>query len=131
MDNILALPDEEQVQAIRNEYSQKRPISDLVGQYDLIINVANVHMSTVQRIVWQATKGTPDIPFYVHEIPTIFVSVQCPFHLADVPQVKTYINAYDGKQDTMEMLVEKLMGYSDFKGVSPVDAYCGFKDTYI
>ena len=88
-------------------------------------------MSTVQRIVWQATKGTPDIPFYVHEIPTIFVSVQCPFHLADVPQVKTYINAYDGKQDTMEMLVEKLMGYSDFKGVSPVDAYCGFKDTYI
>ena len=71
MDNILALPDEEQVQAIRNEYSQKRPISDLVGQYDLIINVANVHMSTVQRIVWQATKGTPDIPFYVHEIPTI------------------------------------------------------------
>lgn len=131
MDNILALPDEEQVQAIRNEYSQKRPISDLVGQYDLIINVANVHMSTVQRIVWQATKGTPDIPFYVHEIPTIFVSVQCPFHLADVPQVKTYINAYDGKQDTMEMLVGKLMGYSDFKGVSPVDAYCGFKDTYI
>ena len=35
------------------------------------------------------------------------------------------------KQDTIEMLVEKLMGYSDFKGVSPVDAYCGFKDTYI
>ncbi|OOF39628.1 beta-hexosaminidase [Rodentibacter mrazii] len=131
MDNILDLPDEEQVQAIRNEYSQKRPIADLVNQYDLVINIANVHMSTVQRIVWQATKGTPDIPFYVHEIPTIFVSVQCPFHLADVPQVKTYINAYDGKQATMEMLVEKLMGHSAFKGVSPVDAYCGFKDTYI
>ncbi|HDR1799252.1 glycoside hydrolase family 3 protein [Pasteurella multocida] len=131
MDNILNMSDEEQVTVIRNEYSQKRPIADLVDQYDLIINVANVHMSTVQRIVWQATKGTPDIPFYVHEVPTIFVSVQCPFHLADVPQVKTYINAYDGKEATMQLLVEKMMGKSPFKGISPVDAYCGFQDTYI
>lgn len=130
MDNILKMSDEDQVKTIRNEYSQKRPIADLVNKYDLIINVANVHMSTVQRIVWQATKGTPDIPFYVHEVPTIFVSVQCPFHLADVPQVKTYINAYDGKEATMALLVKKLMGQSEFKGISPVDAYCGFKDTY-
>lgn len=131
MDDILKMSDEDQVKTIRNEYSQKRPIADLVNKYDLIINVANVHMSTVQRIVWQATKGTPDIPFYVHEVPTIFVSVQCPFHLADVPQMKTYINAYDGKPATMSALVEKLMGNSSFKGISPVDAYCGFKDTYI
>ncbi|QIM67292.1 beta-hexosaminidase [Mannheimia granulomatis] len=131
MENILKMSDEDQVKTIRNEYSQKRPITSLTDHYDLIINVANVQMSTVQRIVWQATKGTPDIPFYIHEIPTIFVSVQCPFHLVDVPQVKTYINAYDGKEPTMEILVEKLMGNSEFKGVSPVDAYCGYKDTRI
>ncbi|MCP1661071.1 glycoside hydrolase family 3 protein [Neisseria perflava] len=131
MDNIAKLSDEDQVKTIRNEYAQKRPIADLTDNYDLIINVANVQMSTVQRIVWQATKGTPDIPFYVHEVPTIFVSVLCPFHLADVPQVKTYINAYDGKEPTLELLVDKLMGRSEFKGVSPVDAYCGFRDTYI
>lgn len=131
MDNILKMSDEEQVKTIRNEYSQKRPITTLTDHYDLIINVANVQMSTVQRIVWQATKGTPDIPFYVHEVPTIFVSVQCPFHLVDVPQVKTYINAYDGKEPTIELLVEKLMGNSEFKGISPVDAFCGYKDTHI
>ncbi|MDW0736666.1 glycoside hydrolase family 3 N-terminal domain-containing protein [Mannheimia haemolytica] len=131
MDNILKMSDEEQVNTIRNEYSQKRPITTLTDHYDLIINVANVQMSTVQRIVWQATKGTPDIPFYVHEVPTIFISVQCPFHLVDVPQVKTYINAYDGKEPTIELLVEKLMGNSEFKGVSPVDAFCGYKDTHI
>lgn len=113
MDNILKMSDEEQVKTIRNEYSQKRPDATLTDHYDLIINVANVQMSTVQRIVWQATKGTPDIPFYVHEVPTIFVSVQCPFHLVDVPQVKTYINAYDGKEPTIELLVEKLMGNSE------------------
>ncbi|HAP6950293.1 TPA: beta-hexosaminidase, partial [Enterococcus faecium] len=109
----------------------KRPIKDLTEKYDLIINIANVNPGTVQRIVWPASKGTPDIPFYIHEIPTIFVSVQCPFHLADVPQVKTYINTYDGKQETLEILVDKLMGLSEFKGISPIDAYCGLKDTFI
>ncbi|HAP8482583.1 TPA: glycoside hydrolase family 3 protein, partial [Enterococcus faecium] len=53
------------------------------------------------------------------------------FHLADVPQVKTYINTYDGKQETLEILVDKLMGLSEFKGISPIDAYCGLKDTFI
>ncbi|QPB43581.1 glycoside hydrolase family 3 protein [Rodentibacter haemolyticus] len=131
MDDLVKLSDEEQVKVIRNEYAQKRPIRDLTSKYDLIINVANVNSSTGQRIIWHATKGTPDIPFYVHEVPTIFVSVQCPFHLADVPQVKTYINAYDGREATLSLLVEKMMGKSEFKGKSPVDAFCGLKDTHI
>lgn len=127
----MKLPEEEMLKAIRSVYAQKRPISELTDNYDLIINIANVNPATDQRIIWDASKGTPDIPFYIHEVPTIFVSVQCPFHLADVPQVKTYINAYDGKQTTLEVLADKLQGKSDFKGVSPVDAYCGFEDTYI
>lgn len=76
-----------------------------------------------------ASKGTPDSPFYVHEIPTIYVSVQNPFDLADVPQVGTYINTYDGMLVTMEELVKKLAGESEFKGVSSVDPFCGLWDT--
>ena len=115
-----------------NVYAQKRPITDLTDNYDLIINIANSNSgAVVQRLVWPASKGTPDIPFYIYEVPTIFVSVQCPFHLADVPQVRTYINCYDAKKDTLECLVEKMMGKSQFKGVSPVDAYCGLIDTKI
>ncbi|WP_267463701.1 glycoside hydrolase family 3 protein [Lonepinella koalarum] len=131
MENIAQMSGEEQIKTIRSVYAAKRPISDLVNNYDLIINVANVNASTGQRIIWPASKGTPDIPFYVHEIPTIFVSVQCPFHLADVPQMKTYINAYDSKPATLAKLVEKLMGKSEFKGISPVDVFCGFNDTHI
>jgi beta-N-acetylhexosaminidase len=131
-EKIMKLPEEERMAALANVYAQKRPITELTDHYDLIINIANVnHGGTVQRIVWPASKGTPDIPFYIHEVPTIFVSVQCPYHLADVPQVKTYINTYDGKKQTLEQLVEKLMGRSEFKGVSPVDAFCGFVDTRI
>ncbi|MGL6300101.1 hypothetical protein ACR31S_09865 [Streptococcus iniae] len=86
---------------------------------------------TAQRIIWPAAKGTPDQPFYVHEVPTIVVSVQHPFALADMPQVGTYINAYDGMSNTVQALVEKLAGRSKFTGISPVDAYCGLIDTHI
>jgi beta-N-acetylhexosaminidase len=130
-EKIMKLPEEERGAAIANVYAQKRPITELTDHYDLIINLANVNPGTVQRIVWPASKGTPDIPFYVHELPTIFVSVQYPYHLSDVPQVKTYINTYDSRKQTLEALVEKLMGQSEFKGESPVDAYCGFVDTHI
>jgi beta-N-acetylhexosaminidase len=119
----------QRAQAVANVYAQKRPIKELVEQYDLIINVASVQPNTDQRIQWPASKGTPDIPFYVHEVPTIFVSVQAPNHLADVPQVQTYINTYDSKPFTLQALVEKMMGRSSFTGVSPVDAFCGFLDT--
>lgn len=129
MEKVLKLPIEEQRVALGNVYAAKRPISDLTDNYDLIINVANVIPNTDQRVQWPAAKGTPDIPFYVFEVPTIFVSVQSPFHLADVPQVQTYINTYDDKEGTLKALVDKMVGRSEFKGVSPVDAFCGFEET--
>ncbi len=129
MDKVMKLPMEEMAKAMMNVYASKRPISDLTDNYDLIINIANVNPNTDQRIQWPASKGTPDIPFYIHEVPTVFVSVQCPFHLADVPQVRTYINTYDSKDITIKALVEKMLGRSEFLGVSPVDAFCGLEDT--
>jgi beta-N-acetylhexosaminidase len=129
MDKVMQLPVEERRAAIGSVYAAKRPISELTSKYDLIINLAVVNPNTDQRIQWPASKGTPDIPFYVNEVPTIFVSVQCPFHLADVPQVKTYINAYDNKDFTLQALVDKMLGKSEFVGVSPVDAFCGLGDT--
>lgn len=129
MDKLMKLPLEEMLKAVMNVYASKRPISNLTDNYDLIINIANVAPGTIQRIQWPASKGTPDIPFYINEVPTVFVSVNCPFHLADVPQVKTYINAYDDKEVTIKSLVEKMMGNSEFIGVSPVDAFCGLEDT--
>jgi beta-N-acetylhexosaminidase len=133
VEKIVKLPPEERGQAMRDIYAGKSSIADFVSKYDLIIHVANVSglFQPVQRINWLFSKGSPDIPWYVHEVPTIFVSVQCPFHLADAPQVKCYINTYDGREATMRVLVEKLLGKSAFKGVSPVDAFCGMIDTRI
>lgn len=127
---LMKLPQDEFTKKVMSLYAAKRPITEITTHYDLIINVANVVPSTDQRIQWPAGKGTPDIPFYVNEVPTIFISVQCPFHLADVPQVKTYINTYDNRTVTLEVLVDKMMGRSQFIGVSPIDAFCGFEDTH-
>lgn len=130
-DRIETLPPEERMKEVLNVYAGKASIESFVSKYDLIIHVADVSgtMMSFQRILWGNTKGTADLPWYVHEIPTIFVSVCSPFHLADVPQVQTYINCYDKQEDTLEALVEKLTGKSEFTGVSPVDAFCGYPDT--
>ena len=64
-----------------------------------------------------------DAPWFVNEIPTIFISVANPYHLQDVPMIKTFINAYTANEYNMEMLLQKLTGKSDFKGTSPVDPY--------
>lgn len=114
--------------------SAKRPIPELTDAYDLILGVADVSgtMQVVERVSWPPAKGTPDVPRYVHEIPSAFVSVNSPFVLVDVPQVPVYINTYGDKPATLVALVAKLaIGAEAFTGVSPVDAFCGKVDTRI
>ena len=66
-----------------------------------------------------------DCGHYLHDIPTIFVSLENPNHLLDFPRVKTYINCYSNNDHCIDALIEKLMGRSAFKGKSPVDLFCG------
>ena len=131
MDKILNAPEEEAGQMMMNMYAGKAPIRSITDNYDLIIQLAEITnlFGVTQRINWKMSKGTPDIPWYVHEVPTIFVSIASPFHLADVPQIKTYINCYDKNEHTLDALVEKLMGRSEFTGKDPVDSFCGMMDT--
>lgn len=104
---------------------------EMTGSYDLIIYVCNLATKSNQttvRIEWLNPMGV-NVPRYVKGIPTIFISTENPYHLLDVPMVKTYINTYGINDSTMTLLVEKLMGRSDFKGISPVDPFCGKWDT--
>lgn len=112
-------------------YGNKQSIAALTDNYDLVVCVANVSatMRTTQRIEWAISKGGWDNPWYVNEIPTIFVSFNCPFHLFDVPQIKNFINCYDSQDITVHALVEKFVGNSQFTGKSTVDAFCGVMDT--
>lgn len=134
MDRLLKLPEAERMAQILTMYSGKAPIGEFVAKYDLVINVAQIvgGMQPVERVSWPASKGTPDLPWYVHEIPTILISFSTPFVLADAPAVKCCINAYDARPHTIEATLAKLAeGAQAFTGVSPVDVFCGFEDTRI
>lgn len=70
-----------------------------------------------------------NVPNYINSIPTVFISTENPYHLLDVPRVKTYINTYGVNEYTLPLLIEKLMGVSEFVGKSPVDPFCDKWDT--
>lgn len=91
-------------------------------------NYEQASNQTVVRIHW-CRKHAMDMPRYIHEEPTVFVSLANPYHLQDVPMVRTYVNAYTATKTVIRLTIEKLMGLSPFKGVSPVDPFCGLPDT--
>ncbi len=110
--------------------ASQRPVSELREWYDLVLyfaNVTNRGNETVARINWMLPMGL-NAPKFPQEIPTLFVSVANPYHLQDVPRVPTYVNAYTASPAVIEALVDKLLGESDFHGVSPVDPSCGLWD---
>jgi beta-N-acetylhexosaminidase len=66
-----------------------------------------------------------DAPWLVQELPTMMVSTANPYHLYDAPQIKTLVNAYNSQDIQLQAVVDKMLGRSPFKGVSPVDQFCG------
>ena len=98
-------------------------------KYDLVLyigNIENISNRTVSRIHWHTFFGNGNnVPWFVKEIPSIFVSVGNPYLLQDVPMIPTYINAYFNSDIVLEAVVDKLLGKSVFKGKSPIDPFCG------
>ncbi|MCC8104199.1 MAG: glycosyl hydrolase family 3 [Clostridiales bacterium] len=92
-----------------------------------LANCEHASNQTAVRLFW-AKKHALDVPRHVEEEPYIFVSFANPYHLQDVPRVKTYINAYSCHRPMIEAVISKLLGKSAFRGVSPVDAFCGLPD---
>jgi beta-N-acetylhexosaminidase len=72
-----------------------------------------------------------NVPIYMSSVPTIVISVGNPYHLLDMPRVRTYINTYHSTDVVLRALVDKLVGRSEFKGKSPVDAFCGMWDAHL
>ena len=110
-------------------FAGKNAIADFVAGQDLIITLCDVFSG---RPSFGMSKGGGEIPWYVFELPVVAVSVNAPTMLADIPQVRTYINAYDSKPDTLDALVDKLMaGPESFTAQDPIDSFCGLWDAKI
>ncbi len=99
------------------------------SKYDLVIyigNVENASNKTTSRLNWYTFWGQGNnVPWFVEEVPTMFISVGNPYHLLDVPMIKTYINCYSNNQYVLKAVIDKVVGKSEFKGISPIDPFCG------
>jgi len=110
-------------------FAGKNAIEDFKAEQDLVISFCNIMSG---RPAFGISKGGGEIPWYVFELPVIGISVNLPTMLADMPMLRTYINAYDSEPSTMEKLVDKLMiGPDAFKGKDPIDSFCGLFDAKI
>lgn len=98
------------------------------SKYDLVIYIANVENKSNQvtnRLDWYTFWGNGNnVPWFVEERPVLFISLANPYHLIDVPMIKTFVNGYSNNTHVIEAVVEKIMGRSEFKGKSPVDPFC-------
>lgn len=110
-------------------YEMYRGVEDMKKNYDLyvyVVNMQNASNNTTLRLNWNVTFGLgDDAPWMTSEIPVMMISTAYPYHLFDAPMVETYINAYSAAPHFTKAVMDKIMGRSEFKGVSPVDPYCG------
>jgi len=94
----------------------------------ILCNYPTASNQTDVRIHW-CEKHALEIPRFVNEEPTVFISFSNPYHLQDIPRVRTFINAYSATRATVEAALACMTGELEFKGVSPVDPFCGLEDT--
>lgn len=102
-------------------------VEDIKSKFDLAVYVACIDTASnqsVRRIDWVHLMAA-DAPWFLNDVPAMFISIANPYHLLDAPMIKTFINAYTPSEEVVDQVVEKIMGRSEFKGVNPVDPFCG------
>ena len=107
------------------------PRTPFVERYDLVLLALNYDgfaQTSEMRVTWSLPHGK-DQPWYIAEVPTAVVSLKYTNHLNDVPQAKTYINAYGSSRENIRAVVEKLTGKSAFTGQADETVFCGRWDT--
>ncbi|MBE5891209.1 MAG: glycosyl hydrolase family 3 [Lachnospiraceae bacterium] len=85
---------------------------------------------TTVRLNW-CEKHALDIPRFINEQRSVFISLSNPYHLMDIPRIPIYINGYSATKAILIAALDKLTGAEAFQGKSPVDAFCGLRDTRI
>lgn len=91
------------------QYREETDLALVIG------NIVGYGAENNYRIRWKAAMAN-EVPWFVHEVPTIFASLNFTTHLHDVTMVKTYINAYKDTHESIIQLIDKMEGKSKFKG---------------
>ncbi len=104
---------------------------DYSERYDAAFVFANVKgfaQEAAIRIKWSSPMAA-EIPWYAAEVPTVFVSLNQPNHLIDVPMVRTAIHAHAGTREAIHATIQKIQGKSEFRGTFNQNVFCESFDT--
>lgn len=115
----------------RGRMMAKRSMEKMKQDYDLCmvaISMKGYAQANNTRVSYSVGHSY-EIPWYVHELPTICVSLNYTNHLIDMPMMKTFVNAYSPTREYLHALVQKLIGKSEFKGHCNDLVWCGRWDT--
>lgn len=107
----------------------KGKMEELHQKYDaclVVLNIEGFAQYNTMRVKWNLPS---EQPWYVSELPTVFLSLSFPNLLIDVPMAKAYINAYLNSEEAIGAAVDKMMGKSEFKGRWNENVFCGRWDT--
>jgi len=63
-----------------------------------------------------------------HDVPTLLVSFGYPYYLYDAPRMPCVVNAWTTMDSMQRAVCDLLLGRGEWKGKSPVDAFCGLPD---
>ncbi|MDD3251331.1 MAG: glycoside hydrolase family 3 N-terminal domain-containing protein [Lachnospiraceae bacterium] len=99
--------------------------------YDCVfvfINMKGYAQQNNVRLEWSIGHSV-EIPWYVKELPTVFVSLNYTNHLLDVPMAKTFINAYAPTREVIARTLRKAAGEEAFEGTCDENVFCGRWDT--
>lgn len=110
---------------------KKRTRQSFRESYDIVflfINVKGYAQENNVRLRWSCHHSC-EMPWYNMEVPTIGVSLNFTNHLIDVPQLRTFINAYSDNRANIRAAIEKICGKSEFKGAPEETVYCGRWET--
>lgn len=106
-------------------------VEEFKKKYDVVfvfINMKGYAQANNVRLEWSIGHST-EIPWYVKELPTIFISLNYTNHLVDVPMAKTFINAYAPTREVIRQTIEKVAGEARFEGICNENVFCGRWDT--
>jgi beta-glucosidase-like glycosyl hydrolase len=96
----------------------------------LVFNIKGYAQENNVRIRWSCNHSC-ELPWYINEVPTIGISLNYTNHLIDVPQIKTFINAYGPHRENIHEAISKICGKSYFMGEANETVFCGRWETHL
>ncbi|UJF34517.1 glycoside hydrolase family 3 protein [Paenibacillus hexagrammi] len=122
-DTIASLLEDEGFEIIR-DYRLREEHNEI----DLVILLTQKAPSFMQNSLRLSPEETGGIfTWFPTYVPTLLISLGNPYTLYEMPSMPTVINGYNASVIVQEEVVKCILGKQPFRGISPVDAFCGLE----